>query len=47
MLNAHIKHKKLERLTHVNLMIFNKAKCKMMCLGQGNTSYVYRPGEEH
>ena len=38
---------RLEKLTHVNLMSFNKAKCKMSHLGWGNPRYLYRLREEH
>ena len=37
---------KLEKWTRVNLVMFNKAKCKVLHLGQGNPQYQYRPGEE-
>ena len=38
---------RLEKLTHVNLMSFNKAKCKMSHLGWGNPRYLYRLREKH
>ncbi|KFQ57990.1 hypothetical protein N334_13261, partial [Pelecanus crispus] len=37
---------KLEGGTCVNLMRFNKAKCKVLHLGQDNPQYQYRVGDE-
>ena len=33
---------KLKRWVHVKLTRFNKAKCKVLCLGWGNPKYTYR-----
>ncbi|KFV96037.1 hypothetical protein N327_05625, partial [Fulmarus glacialis] len=36
----------LEKWARVNLMKFKKAKCKALHLGQGNSQYQYRLGDE-
>ncbi|KFQ86135.1 hypothetical protein N337_12167, partial [Phoenicopterus ruber ruber] len=37
---------KLEEWAHVNLMRFNKAKCKVLCLSRSNPCYQYWLGDE-
>ena len=37
---------KLEEWAHVNLMKFNKARYKVLCLGWDNPQYQYRLGDE-
>jgi len=37
---------KLKKWATVNLVKFNKAKCKVLHLGQGNPWYQYRLGDE-
>jgi len=36
---------RLERWTHVNLMRFNQAKCKVLHMGWDNPRYQYRLGD--
>ncbi|GAB0203056.1 cAMP-dependent protein kinase inhibitor alpha [Grus japonensis] len=37
---------RLERWAHVNFMKFNKAKCKVVHIGRGNSNHNYRQGGE-
>ncbi|GAB0199648.1 hypothetical protein GRJ2_002430200 [Grus japonensis] len=37
---------RLERWACANCMKFNKAKCKVLCMGQSNPKHIYRLGGE-
>ena len=37
---------RLEQWAQVNLMKFNKSKCKILHLGRGNPHYQYKLGDE-
>jgi len=37
---------RLERCAHANLVKFNKAKCKVLHMGQGNPKLKYRVGRK-
>jgi len=41
-----LQHKELEKWACVNLMRFNKVKCKVLYLGQSNPQYQYTLGDE-
>ena len=36
----------LKNCAYMNLMRFNKAKCKILCVGRGNPRYLYKLGED-
>jgi len=36
---------RLDMWAQENIMRFNKSKCKVLCMGHGNSCYQYKPGD--